>query len=397
MAIEKVGVYRKWLEPVPKKKGKPIPKSEWPKRRRYCWIVRWCGTNGKKYGKLFKTRKEAEKNALDLQNRVNLGRADKPQNITLQEFRLEHEQVMKGQVAYATLDVQKRALKFFENFIGGSVLLSKIKSRQAEAFIAHRLSIVSSVSTVNKDIRTLRSVFNLAIEPRGYLIEGQNPFARIRERKKAQKPVRYVALEGYAAMMNSAKRLWWKSLISMAYGSGLRRGEILNLTWADIDFENQLIRIVPKEETAETIEWEPKDHENRVVPLSDETTQLLANLQAQCEESHPYIFITSRRLRLILRRRELGEWCPTSEVINNISRDFGVIRQRASVAKCSVHDLRRSAITNWAQKLPIQVVQQLAGHSDISTTRKYYLAVRSEDMISASNVLNGILTNTKAN
>jgi integrase len=30
------------------------------------------------------------------------------------------------------------------------------------------------------------------------------------------------------------------------------------------------------------------------------------------------------------------------------------------------------AITNWAQKLPIQVVQQLAGHSDISTTRKYY-------------------------
>ena len=85
MAIEKVGVYRKWLEPVPKKKGKPIPKSEWPKRRRYCWIVRWYGTNGKKYGKLFKTRKEAEKNALDLQNRVNLGRADKLQNITMKE------------------------------------------------------------------------------------------------------------------------------------------------------------------------------------------------------------------------------------------------------------------------------------------------------------------------
>jgi len=57
-----------------------------------------------------------------------------------------------------------------------------------------------------------------------------------------------------------------------------------------------------------------------------------------------------------------------------------------------LHDLRRSAITNWAQKLPIQVVRQLAGHSDISTTRKYYLAVRSKDLVSAKKLLNSILT-----
>ncbi|MCP4261635.1 MAG: hypothetical protein GY774_29655 [Planctomycetes bacterium] len=94
MAIEKVGVYRKWLEPVPKKKGKPIPKSEWPKRRRYCWIVRWCGTNGKKYGKLFKTRKEAERHASELQKQVRLGKADRPKKVKLREFRLEHGQVM---------------------------------------------------------------------------------------------------------------------------------------------------------------------------------------------------------------------------------------------------------------------------------------------------------------
>jgi len=55
-----------------------------------------------------------------------------------------------------------------------------------------------------------------------------------------------------------------------------------------------------------------------------------------------------------------------------------------------LHDIHRSAITNWAKKLPIQVVQQLAGHSDIATTRKYYLAVRSEDLASASNLLNKI-------
>jgi hypothetical protein len=79
---------------------------------------------------------------------------------------------MAGQVAYASLCDQIRALRFFEKFIGGSTLLTKIKPREAEAFIAHRLASKLTVSTVNKDIRTLRRIFNLAIDPRGYLQEG---------------------------------------------------------------------------------------------------------------------------------------------------------------------------------------------------------------------------------
>jgi len=130
------------------------------------------------------------------------------------------------------------------------------------------------------------------------------------------------------------------------------------------------------------------------VPISDESTQLLTNMQAESEEEHPYAFVSVRRLGRILQRRACGRWNPTSEVINNVARDLGVIRHRACVLKCTLHDLRRSAITNWAQKLPIQVVQQLAGHSDISTTRKYYIAVRSEDMASAAKVVNAVLTGT---
>jgi integrase len=60
---------------------------------------------------------------------------------------------------------------------------------------------------------------------------------------------------------------------------------------------------------------------------------------------------------------------------------------RANVKKCTIHDLRRSAITNWAQELPFQVVHELAGHSSIKTTMKYYLVVRAEDLKSAGEVL----------
>ena len=397
MAIEKVGIYRKWLEPVPKRNGKPIPKSEWPKKRRHCWIVRWCGTNLKKYGKLFKTRKEAERYSLDLQKQVNLGRADRPQKITLHEFRLEHERVMKGQRSDATLDDQNRALRFFEKFIGESVLLSKIKPRHAEAFIAHRLSTVPSVSTVNKDIRTLRRIFNLAIEPRGYLQEGQNPFAKMKERKTTDNEVRYVEIREYLALMDKAKNLWWHGLLSLAYGSGLRRNEILHLTWKDIDFENHLIKIIAKKSSKTIIEWDPKGRRNRIVPMSDENCQLLADLQVQAEENHPYIFISLQRLKRIKERQRKGDWNTRSQVINNLDKNFRLLQSKAGIEKCALHDLRRSAITNWAKKLPIQVVQQLAGHEDISTTRKYYLSVRSEDLASANNFLNKVLAEVKAN
>jgi hypothetical protein len=91
MAVEKVGIYRKWLEPVPKRRnGEPIPKSEWPKRRRHRWIVRWWSTTNKKYGKVFHTRKEAKRYASELQRKVILGKADKPKRLTLHEFLEEH-------------------------------------------------------------------------------------------------------------------------------------------------------------------------------------------------------------------------------------------------------------------------------------------------------------------
>lgn len=391
MATEKVGVYRRWLEPVPVENRRPIPKSEWPKRRRHSWTVRWYGTTGRRYSKDFKTRKLADSYARKLQAKVETRRQDKPENITLSDFMEEHTSVMTGQVAYASLADQERALRLFEKYIGGRIRLHEITPRHAESFIAHRLSSGIAVGTVNKDIRTLKSIFNRAIDLRGYLLEGQNPFGRIKQRKKAPKPLHYVSIDEYQRLMQSASRLWWQGLVALAYGSGLRKGEILNLTWTDIDFENQYIHIRVKESAEHTIAWEPKDHENRIVPMSDEATQLLVNMQIESQEGIPYVFISPQRLACIKERIKANKWNDKSEMVNNLWVNFQRLRKRAGVLECTLHDLRRSAITNWAQYLPIQVVQQLAGHSDITTTRKYYLAVRPEDISVANKAINRIL------
>ena len=396
MATEKIGIYRRWLGKVPGKNGKLVPKSDWPKCRRHSWTVRWYGSKGKRYSKDFKTRRLAEQFARKLQEDVNQGRADRPDKIFLSAFIKEHKELMAGQVAYAPLCDQIRALKFFEKFIGNSTLLSNIKPRDAEAFIAHRLKAELAVETTNKDIRTLRSVFNLATN-RGYLQKGQNPFRLLRQRKKAEKSIRYVTVKEYRQLMEATQDLWWQAIVSIAYGSGLRKGEIFNLTWRDIDFEKQRIHITPKILTESTIEWEPKDHEKRVVPMSDETTLLLANMQAISMEGFSYVFVSPERFDRIKERIRANKRNDRSEIINNIWKNFTQLRQKAGVHKCTLHDLRRSAITNWAQSLPIQVIQQLAGHSDINTTRKYYLAVTSEDMTSANKAINSVLASAKSN
>jgi len=152
--------------------------------------------------------------------------------------------------------------------------------------------------------------------------------------------------------------------------SGGRRDELLNLTWSDIDFEIQTVRFVPKRSSEVILAWEPKDHQIREVPIPSETLQLLVNLQLETEEASPYVFISKARLLHILKRRSQGNWEPDSEIINNLIRDLKVTCRHAGANPFTVHDLRRSCITNWSKKLPIQTVQQLAGHPSIETTRK---------------------------
>lgn len=381
MAVERVGVYRRWLGAVPKDTGgRPIGRSLWPRKRRYRWVVRWYGTTGRRYGKVFEARIQADRFAAELRQRVVSGQADRPRAVTLKQFRHEHAAVMKGQVAPATLVDHLRALRLFEKFMGESFVVSQLRPWHAEAFIAERLSAMPSVATANKDIRTLRGIFNLAIEPRHYLGRGQNPFAGIKERRTTPNDIRYVTAQEFTALMEQAKNDWWRALLILAYGSGLRRNEILHLTWSDVDFARQRVQVCAKKGTDQTLAWEPKSRRNRTVAISTRCSQLLANLQAEASEGHPYVFIMPERLESIRARVAAGTWKPRSEVINNVSRDFDMLRSRGKVAACTLHDLRRSAITNWARHLPIQVVQTLAGHASITTTRKYYLAVCPEDL-----------------
>lgn len=392
MAHVKVSVIRKWYGKVPlDRTGKPVPRDQWPKRRKYSWEVRWYGSEGKRYSKSFKDRKEAIKYARKIQEKADKGKGDKPRRITLADFTKEHSKVMRGQVAHTTLKDHLRALRLLSEHIGQETMLQQVSPRDAESFVASRLAEGLAVGSVNKDIRTLKGIFNLAIEPRGYLAEDTNPFAKIRQRKATAKPPRYVSPENFSKSFEATKNLWWKTFLTLAYTSAGRRDELLNLTWSDIDFEKQNVGFFPKKASESILAWQPKDRESRVIPIPPESIRLLANLQAEGDEGNPYVFISTRRWKHILRRRSEGTWQADYEIVNNLTRSIEVICRHAHVEYFTPHDLRRSCITNWARSLPIQTLQYLAGHSDIGTTRKYYLSVQKSDMTTARDIQSELL------
>jgi integrase len=192
--------------------------------------------------------------------------------------------------------------------------------------------------------------------------------------------VRYVTLGEFKALLNATADLWWKTFLSVAYTTAARTGELLNLMWTDVDFEKNRIHIAGKEADGNLRGWEPKDHEGRILPVPAEIMQLLADLQVTCAEGCPYPFIPAWRWKHIEQAQKAGTWNDEQNLLNNLHRRFSTLRKRAGVAKCTLHDFRRSCITNWARELPIHVVQKLAGHSDIKTTQQYYLAVQEDDL-----------------
>jgi len=320
-----------------------------------------------------------------------MGKAKISKIVTLWSFASEHEKLMHGQVATATLYDQMRAIRMLMAHIGENIRLMNISPRHAESFISARLASKVRIPTVNKDIRMLKRVFNLAIEPRGYLLPGQNPFAKIRQRRISLKPPRYISPETVRTLLLLASNTWWKTMIALAYSSAGRRDELLNLTWADINFDKQTVRFSPKESSSMLLTWEPKDHESRLVPIPAEVVQLIADLQTEADGESPYVFISGARLTRILSQRENGTWKPNLDLVNNITRNLKVICWRAGVEKFTLHDLRRSCITNWAEVLPMHVVQKLAGHSDIKTTQQYYLSVRECDLHKARQLQSDLL------
>ncbi len=132
-----------------------------------------------------------------------------------------------------------------------------------------------------------------------------------------------------------------KAMIILAIDSGMRRGEIFKLRWQDIDFDNDLIRIVGTH---------TKTERERIAPLSQRAKDELEALRKITTGTNPFPFM-------------------------DIKRSFATAKRIAKIDDLHFHDLRRTAITRWLQQgTSLAFAGKFAGHSQLQTTMKHYTA-----------------------
>ena len=202
---------------------------------------------------------------------------------------------------------------------------------------------------------------------------------------------KYCNPQNFLSIYKAAPDAFWKAFVALVYTTGLRLQETLNLTWADIDFQENQVQVTRKTKNEWIQPWQPKDYEMRTIPLPEQTANLLAAWQVVAPDNCPYVFMVEDRWNYYQERVKLGLWSTGQDLVNNMLRRFKTLCRWAKVPLYTIHDLRRSCITNWAKHLPIHVVQQLAGHSDIRTTQEYYLSVQTEDVKKAQRVQSKLL------
>ena len=352
--------------------------------QRFIFLVDYLDENGKRKRVSLghSDRRKAERQRAQKEAELRMGIVE-PSSMKLSQLLQDHLDRTRNQVRDSTLIQQDIAMRHLIRIVG-DVDLRKLKHEHGEYFIQASLDNGGAPATVNKEVRMIHRVFQLAMQ-RHQLQE--NPFRYLHKPKSPRRKVRIYSDQECDRLLRAAvqvglkKGFDWQLFISVALCTGMRRGELLNTTWRDIDFERQTIDVAPKKDTAYTWLWTIKDVDRRTLPLTEDVLALLVKRQESAAEGNPYVFISDWRFDRIQQRRRKGTWtvedgkCP----VNNFPRDFGLVLDCASIEHGECHDLRRTCASRWLrQGLSEYEVMQLLGHADFQTTHRFYLAIRDD-------------------
>ena len=326
-------------------------------------------------------RAERQRYEKELELRMNVG---EPISMRLTDFFQDSLMRTNGQVRATTLKETARAMKDFSACIG-NINVQEVRYEHGERFIQYCFDRQVTAATVRKKVKHLKRVFQLA-EDRGQL--DWHPLRKIKPPKAPRRKIRVYTDQEFHGLCRFARRyeekgspIKWELLIRMCLGTGMRRGELLNTTWRDIDFARMTVDVSPKKDGKDTWEWHIKDTERRTLPLTAELVRLLVENQMSQPEGCPYILVPMARYERIQEYRRAAQWTVEKgrSPLSKFCHHFNSIRGLAGIRTGTFHDLRRTCLSNWiVQGLSLHEVKELAGHASIETTERFYLAVRKD-------------------
>ena len=228
--------------------------------------------------------------------------------------------------------------KVLGNFFRG-MQINAVSSWHIEKYKSKRKADGLSLSTVNRELTVLKRIFNLGIT---WDLINENPVTGVKFfRIPIQKP-RVLSEEEFKMFYNSASE-HLKPILLVAISTGMRKGEILNLRWKDINFAENYIRV-----------RDSKNYESRDIPISDHLKRALLNLK-EIDSEKDYLFCYHDK-----------------KPIEYIYKSFGTALKRAGINKCTFHSLRHTFATRAVMAgVDIVTLKELLGHKTIQMTMRY--------------------------
>jgi len=226
-----------------------------------------------------------------------------------------------------------------ESFRG--LFLDEITSREIEKFKAERKEGDGvSDATVNRCLAILRRLLNLAVEW-GYLEKGQVPKIKLFRENNLKERILTAEEEG-RLLRSCSEHL--RAILVTALNSGMRLGEILNLTWSQIDFDARTILVT-----------KTKSGKNRTLCINAPVFRELQRIHAENGLS-PYVFVNPR----------------TKKRFGSVKKAFKAACRRAGIAGFRFHDARHSFASRLVAKgVDVATVRDLLGHSSLRVTERY--------------------------
>ena len=229
--------------------------------------------------------------------------------------------------------------------------LLKIDTKEIQIFLEKEYE--KSSRTKAHYITVLNNFYDFLIKEN---ITKTNPLANIKLPKIEKKLPDYLTIEEVNKLLdfplNNAYDFRNKAMLELLYATGIRVSELINLRISDIDFTNDYIRIIGK------------GSKERIVPFND--------------ISKKYLLLYLNDYRPILLKRKTNEFLFINNLSNQISRQgfFKILKEicfKQGINKnVSPHTLRHSFATHLLNNgADLRIIQELLGHSDLSTTQIY--------------------------
>jgi integrase len=223
--------------------------------------------------------------------------------------------------------------------------LEEIKRDDIELFRFSRMERKSrynkkpAPATVNRDMATLKRIFSMAFDDD---VIQNNPCLKVKDLKVDNARTRHLTIEEESRLLKALdSQKWLKQIVIFALNTGLRRGEIFNLKWFDVDFQNKVISIK-----------ERKNSKDLVLPMNKNIESLLKRLPKTSE----YVLPSPR----------------TNTKLNCIKFSFMKALKEAKINDFRFHDLRHTAGTRLLEAgVDITIVAKILGQKDIRMAMRY--------------------------